>query len=113
MDEIYLERIHKLEKEIRDLKGEVETEMRFFPEPESETIHLKLKDNLLEISYDALDERHIETIDPFINHNVPDFIAACINYFRWDNALYDDPEFSEDIDIEDELIRYKNFRSHP
>ena len=112
MEDIYYERIKKLEKEIRDLKGESDSPTRYFPEPESKTVHLKLKDNLLEISYDAFDERHIETIDPFINHNVPEFIAACINYFRWDNALYD-TEFSEDIDIEDELIRYRNFKSHP
>lgn len=113
MEELYLERIKRLEQQIKELKGETDTAIQSFPEYEDANAHLSFRDDVLKITYTAFDGKHTYEIDPFINHNVPDFIAGAINYFRWDNALYDDSSFSEDIDLEDETIRYKNFKGMP
>ena len=111
MEELYLTRIRKLEARINELEGMSNEEMMYFPEPTSD-VKLTFRGDKLKIEYDAFDGHKTIEIDPFVNHNVPDFIAACINYFRWDNALYDDNEYEEIIDINDEVIRYKNFRPH-
>lgn len=113
MEEIYLERIKRLETKIKELRGETDEPIQNYPEPEDDEAKLSFDGKLLTIEYTAFDDKHIVKLDPFINHNVPDFIAACINYFRWDNALYDDNKFEEIISLEDETIRYKNFKSMP
>lgn len=113
MEEIYIETIKKMKQKIKELEGYVDEEVILSPEFKDSKAKLTFDGTNLTIKYEAFDGTYELTLDPFKNHNVADFIAAAINYFRWDNALYDDNDYSEEIDLEDETIRYKNYRQHP
>ena len=113
IEDIYIERIKHLEQQIKELKGETDEPEMFFPEYKDPRAVLQYSNGILKITYAAFDGTHTYELDPFKNHNVPDFIAGAINYFRWDNALYDDNDYSDEIDLEDEKVRYLNFKGLP